>query len=111
MEKGTVKNLKGLVSPVGDSIVSQELMKNDAGTVTIFHIAKGQGLSTHTAPFDAFVLAVRGIGEITIGGKSHELRSLDTIIMPANIPHSVQAREDFTMLLVMLKSQFGGETV
>ncbi|MFA4854164.1 MAG: cupin domain-containing protein [Candidatus Omnitrophota bacterium] len=86
------------------SIVSKELIKKDKGTVTLFAFDKGQGLSEHIAPFDAFVYIIDGKAEITIDGKIHSLAEGETIIMPANKPHSLKAVERFKMLLVMIKA-------
>lgn len=86
-----------------DSIVSREITKKRSGTVTIFAFDKGQGLSEHTAPFDAIVLVIEGKVEIKISGKSHKLSGGQLIVMPANRPHSLNALEKFKMMLVMIK--------
>ena len=87
------------------SIVSREILGNEAGTITVFAFDRGQGLSEHTAPFDAVVQILEGEAEITIGNKKVKTRSGDTIIMPANVPHALQANTRFKMLLVMIKGQ------
>ncbi len=76
----------------------------DLGTETLFAFDKGQGLSEHTAPFDALVYVFDGKAEINIAGKTHNLKSGEVIIMPANKPHSLKAIERFKMLLVMIKA-------
>jgi len=86
------------------SIVSKELINKEKGTVTLFAFDKGQGLSEHTAPFDAFVYLIDGKAEITIDGKAHSVTAGGSIIMPANKPHSLKAVERFKMLLVMIKA-------
>lgn len=86
-----------------DSIVSRTLLSMNSGTITIFSFDEGQGLSEHTAPFDAFVYIVDGEVEIIISGKSYKLKKGEMIIMPANKPHSVRAIRKFKMLLVMIK--------
>ncbi|MFZ5939244.1 MAG: cupin domain-containing protein [Bacteroidota bacterium] len=86
-----------------ESIVSKVLMKNTGGNVTLFAFDKGQQLSEHTAPFDALVLVLDGEGTVTIGGLSHVLKEGDSIVMPANIPHAVNAHERFKMMLVMIR--------
>jgi len=86
------------------SIVSKELINKEKGTVTLFAFDKGQGLSEHTAPFDAFVYLIDGKAEITIDGKAHSVTAGESIIMPANKPHSLKAVERFKMLLVMIKA-------
>jgi len=100
-QKGALKNL---VDYQDDSIVSKEIIKKDKGTVTLFAFDKGQGLSEHTAPFDAFVYMCDGQAEIIIAGVSHMVREGEVIIMPANMPHALKANERFKMLLVMMKA-------
>ncbi len=97
-------SLISLVDYQDGSVVSKELIKKDKGTVTLFAFDKGQGLSEHTAPFDALVYIIDGKAEITIDGKVHFLAAGETIIMPANKPHSLKAVECFKMLLVMIKA-------
>jgi len=97
-------NLASLVDYQDGSVVSKEVIKKEKGTVTLFAFDKGQGLSEHTAPFDAFVYIIDGKTEITIVGKSHSLKAGEVIIMPANKPHSLKAIERFKMLLVMIKA-------
>lgn len=87
------------------SIVSRELIKKSVGTVTLFAFDKGQGLSTHTAPFDAFVYITEGEALITIDGEERTLQEGDTVVMPAGKPHSLDAKEPFKMLLVMIKEK------
>ena len=87
-----------------DSVVSRTLIDKTAGTLTLFAFDKGQGLSEHTAPFDAVVCIVDGEAEITISGKSHHVKQGEMIIMPAGAPHSLRAIQQFKMLLVMIKS-------
>jgi quercetin dioxygenase-like cupin family protein len=96
--------LAGLIDYQDGSIVSRMLVKKDAGTVTLFAFDKGQGLSEHTAPFDALVYVLEGATEITISGKAMTLKTGDTVMMPANDPHALKAVEKFKMLLVMIKS-------
>ena len=98
-------NLKTGLQIQDKSIVSRVLMKNPGGTVTLFAFGEGEGLSEHTAPFDALVVCIEGETEISIADKQYRLQEGDSITMPANIPHSVQAVTDFKMLLVMIKSK------
>jgi len=86
------------------AVVSRTIVKNDAGTVTFFAFDEGQGLSEHTAPFDALVQIVDGNAEIVIGGTTHTVQAGSLILMPANIPHSLSALTRFKMLLTMLKA-------
>ncbi len=87
-----------------DSIVSGEIIKKKTGTVTLFAFDEGQGLSEHTAPFDALVYVVDGEAEVTISGKPFRLTAGEMIIMPANEPHAVSAVKKFKMLLTMIRS-------
>ena len=86
------------------SVVSREIIKKDTGTVTLFAFAEGQGLSEHTAPFDALVFLLEGEAEITISGRPHRLRGGEMIIMPAHQPHALKGLGRFKMMLVMIRS-------
>jgi quercetin dioxygenase-like cupin family protein len=85
------------------SVVSRTLVKNQAGTITLFSFATGQALSEHSAPYDAFVEILDGEAELTIGGERVSAKTGDFVIMPANIPHAVFAPGPFKMLLVMIR--------
>lgn len=87
-----------------DAIVSQEIVKKDTGTVTLFAFDKGQGLSEHTAPFDALVYIADGQAEIKIAGKSSIVKKGEMIIMPAHKPHALKAVQKFKMLLIMIRA-------
>jgi len=100
---GKAEKLINLVDYQQGSIVSKEIIKRDNGGVTLFAFDKGQGLSEHTVPFDALVYIFDGKAKINIAGKQNILISGETIIMPANKPHSLKAVEQFKMLLVMVK--------
>ncbi|MBC7238840.1 MAG: cupin domain-containing protein, partial [Chloroflexi bacterium] len=91
--------LNGLVNYQEGSIVSRTLIDKKTGTVTLFAFDRGQGLSEHTAPFDAMVIVLEGKAQITIEGKAHLLSGGEMIIMPATTPHAVRAAERFKMLL------------
>ena len=86
------------------SVVSRTIIDKKAGTVTFFAFAEGQGLSEHTAPFDALVYLLEGEVEIVISGKPIHLKGGDMVIMPANHPHALKATEDFKMILTMIRS-------
>jgi len=103
-ESSTLKvfNLKD-VDYQEEAIVSRTVIDKDCGTITLFVFDKGQGLSEHTAPYDAFVHILHGKAEIKISKKQYILCEGDMIIMPANKPHEVRALEPFKMLLVMIK--------
>ncbi|MBC8186132.1 cupin domain-containing protein [candidate division KSB1 bacterium] len=97
--------LEKLVDYAPGAIVSREIAKNNSGTVTVFAFDEGQGLSEHTAPFDAIVQVLDGEGELVIDGKKVNTKTGETVIMPANIPHSVNANKPFKMQLIMLKDK------
>ena len=98
------QKLTKLIEYQQDSVVSMTIIKKQTGTVTLFAFAEGEGLSEHTAPYEAMIYAVDGEAEITISGKSNVLRQNEMIILPANEPHAVKARKRFKMLLIMIKS-------
>ena len=98
------ENLNGLVAYQDGSVVSRTLIKKETGTVTLFAFTKGQGLSEHTAPFDAIAYIIEGKAEITISGKPQIVESGQMIILPVNKPHALKAIENFKMLLVMIRS-------
>ena len=95
--------LTSLVEYQPGAVVSRTLVKKDTGTVTAFAFDAGEGLSEHTAPFDALVLAVDGEAEISIGGVSHRTTAGHLLRLPAGRPHAVKAITRFTMLLVMIR--------
>ncbi len=99
-----VGSLNGLVDYQDGSVVSKEIIKKEKGSVTLFAFDKGQGLSEHAAPFDALVYVFDGRAEINIAGKQYSLKTGETMIMPANKPHSLKAVDRFKMLLVMIKT-------
>ncbi|MEW5822148.1 MAG: cupin domain-containing protein [Cyanobacteriota bacterium] len=96
-------DLKNLLRYQPHSIVSRELVKNKSGSITMFAFDMNQGLSEHTAPFDAYLQVLEGKAEVTINSEPKEVNTGEFIIMPANIPHSVRAIRPFKMLLVMIK--------
>ncbi len=96
--------LEQLIDYSANSIVSREIMKTKTGTLTLFAFDAGQGLSEHSAPFDAVVQVLDGEAEIIIGGKSIITKSGETVLMPANVPHAVSAHQKFKMLLIMIRS-------
>ncbi|HMM04069.1 MAG: cupin domain-containing protein [Dysgonomonas sp.] len=102
-EKGTVLNLSQLVDYSDGGVISKQVLKSNAGNITLFSFDKGQGLSEHTAPFDAMVQVLDGEVEIRIGGNPVLLKQGETIIMPANISHALFAVERFKMLLTMIR--------
>jgi quercetin dioxygenase-like cupin family protein len=96
--KQEATDIAGLVEYQSGSIVSRTLIDKDAGTVTLFAFDEGQGLSEHTAPFDAMVHILDGEVEISISGQLHMLKEGEMIIMPANEPHALKATSKFKMV-------------
>ncbi len=86
------------------SVVSRQIIKTQAGNVTLFAFDKGEGLSEHTAPFDALAYLLDGKAEIMISGQPFNLKAGEMILMPAKKPHALKALEAFKMMLVMIKS-------
>jgi quercetin dioxygenase-like cupin family protein len=87
-----------------DTVLSRTIIDKKAGTVTLFAFATGQGLSEHTAPYDALVYILDGEADITISGKPIRLMAGEMTIMPANEPHALTAIKNFKMMLVMIRS-------
>ncbi|MCS7115309.1 MAG: cupin domain-containing protein [Nitrososphaerota archaeon] len=101
--KAEVLRLAELVEYQEGSVVSRTLIDKETGTVTLFAFDEGQGLSEHTAPFDAMVFIIDGEAEITVAGQAFRLKEGEMIIMPANKPHAVRAATRFKMLLIMIR--------
>lgn len=101
--KGKTFDLSALVRYQDGAVVSREVIRKPAGTVTVFAFGKGEALSEHTAPFDALAIGLDGAADITIAGQVHPLKKGEMIIMPAGIPHALKAVSRFKMLLVMIK--------
>lgn len=102
--KGKAMDLASLSDLQPGSVVSREIISQKTGTVTVFAFDKGQGLSEHTAPFDALVYVIEGETEITISAERHRLTKGQMIIMPAGEPHALTALKPFKMMLVMIRS-------
>ena len=103
IEHGTPFVFADSISYQADGIVSMRIIQKEKGNITLFAFDTGQKLSEHTAPFDAMVQVLQGSAEIVIGGKPNQLIAGQSIIMPANIPHAVNATEQFIMLLTMIR--------
>ena len=101
---GNVLDLGGLVEYQAGAVVSRTVIDKSAGTVTLFSFDKGQGLSEHTAPYDALVYVIDGEADITISGRPLKVKQGEMVVMPANQPHALKAPHRFKMLLVMVKS-------
>lgn len=98
-----IYNLADMANYQEGTAVSKEIMRKEAGTVTLFAFDKGQGLSEHTAPFDALAYIIDGQAEVFIAGKPFGVKRGEMIIIPADQPHAVQAKERFKMLLVLIR--------
>ncbi len=94
-----------LVDVQPGAVVSRTVLSKKAGTVTLFAFDKGQGLSTHSAPYDALVWILDGAAKITIDGKPLRAKAGDMVLMPASLPHALHARQPFKMALVMIKEK------
>jgi quercetin dioxygenase-like cupin family protein len=101
---GKVQTLTELIAYQDGAVVSKTLLDKGIGTITLFGFDEGQGLSEHTAPYDAFVQVTDGEAEVIISGEKFTLQAGQMIIMPANKPHSVKAVRRFKMLLVMIRA-------
>lgn len=99
-----VESLDALVSYQTGAVVSRQLVKKPAGNVTLFAFAAGEGLSEHTAPFDALVVVTDGAAEITIDGAPYTVRAGESLLMPAHRPHALKAVEPFKMMLIMIRA-------
>src|SRR3954447_11244248 len=99
-----VMALAALLEHQEKSIVSRVLLKNKGGTVTLFAFAAGEGLSEHTAPFDALVIVTEGEADIEIAGNSFKVKQGESIILPANRHHAVKTVTRFKMLLIMIRT-------
>jgi len=104
-EKAKKFNFTNSVDYSEKAVVSKHILKKETGNISLFAFDMGEGLSEHTAPFDALVNIVDGTADIIINGNSNILNAGESIIMPANISHAVKAVEKFKMVLVMIKSK------
>lgn len=102
-EKGKAMNFNQLVEYSDNGIISKRILEKKTGNVSLFSFDAGQSLSEHSAPFDALLQVIDGEAEIRINREPHHLKSGESIIMPANIPHAVNAVSKFKMLLTMIK--------
>lgn len=102
--RGRALPAAGLVAYESGAVVSRALLKKPVGTVTLFSFDQGEGLSEHTAPFDALVQVLDGAAEVTVDGTAHRVSAGELIIMPAGKPHALKALERFKMMLVMIRA-------
>jgi quercetin dioxygenase-like cupin family protein len=98
------QDINKLINFQEGSIVSKEIINKSTGTITLFAFDKDQGLSEHTAPYDALAIITEGTAEITISGTVHQVKSGEMILMPGNSPHALKAITPFKMILTMIKS-------
>ena len=104
VEKGKAVGLDSLVGYQEGAVVSRTVIDKPVGTVTVFSFDEGEGLSEHTAPYDAMVLVVDGEAEIKIAGKANAVKAGEMFIIPAGRPHALRAASRFKMLLVMVRA-------
>ncbi|MFQ5673926.1 MAG: cupin domain-containing protein [Nitrospinales bacterium] len=104
LEKARPVCLREHIQYAAGAVVSKTLVNRKTGTITLFAFDAGQGLSEHTAPFDAVVQVLEGQAEITIDGKVSQVSAGQMIVMPANAPHALMAAQPFKMLLTMIRS-------
>jgi len=105
MEKGKIFSYDKSIAYSEKAVVSKHILKKETGNISLFAFDKGEGLSEHTAPFDAVVSIIDGKADVRIDGVSHILESGESIIMPADVPHALDAPEKFKMVLTMIKSK------
>ncbi len=104
-EKSKKYSIIKSIEYVSGGIASKQIIKKSSGNVTIFSFAEGEGLSEHTAPFDALVHIIEGEAEVIIDKQLFSLVKDEIIILPANVPHALHASKRFKMLLIMIKSE------
>jgi len=100
---GSVHCVKDFVGYQSGSVVSRALIDRKVGTVTFFAFDRGEGLSEHTAPYDALVMVTDGVAEIVLGGEVLRVSEGEMVVMPADVPHALRAVERFKMVLVMIR--------
>ncbi len=101
--KSEILKMAELIAYQTGAVVSRQITKTEAGNVTLFAFDKEQGLSEHTAPYDALVHILEGEAEVTLSGQPFQLKAGEAIIMPANEPHALKAIQKFKMLLTMIR--------
>lgn len=104
IESSTQFTLSDSIEYAANAVVSKTIIKKPTGTITLFAFDKDEGLSEHTAPFEALVQILDGVAEIKIAGTLYTLKAGQCIILPANIPHALKATEKFKMMLTMIRS-------
>ena len=103
IEFSKVLNLNDLISYQENQVISRTISQTASVSISLFSLDKGEGISTHITAGDAMVQILDGIAEISIGDKVFTVKAGETIIMPSDIPHGLEARERFQMLLTVIK--------
>jgi quercetin dioxygenase-like cupin family protein len=101
--KGKVLQLKDLIQYQEGTVASRMIISRDTGNITLFSFDENEGLSEHTAPYDAVVTILEGECEVWVRGNTHPMAEGDTIIFPANAPHALSAITRFKMMLIMIR--------
>lgn len=103
LEKGIIFSANKVIDYADGGVISKELVHNNAGSVTLFSFDAGQGLSEHSAPFDALIQVIEGKMELTVEGTKHVISAGESFIIPSGAPHSVNAAERFKMIITMIR--------
>ncbi|MUL27128.1 cupin domain-containing protein [Prevotella vespertina] len=103
LEKGTIFSANKVIDYADGGVISKELVHSNAGSVTLFSFDAGQGLSEHSAPFDALIQVIEGKMELTVEGTKHVISAGESFIIPSNAHHSVNAAERFKMIITMIR--------
>ena len=103
IEKGKVFKATEVIEYTDGGVVSKEFIHSNAGSVTVFSFDAGQGLSEHTAPFDALIQVIDGVMQLTVEGQTFNIKSGETFIIPSGAHHSVKAVERFKMMITMIR--------
>ena len=103
IEKGKVFKATEVIEYTDGGVVSKEFIHSNAGSVTVFSFDAGQGLSEHTAPFDALIQVIDGVMQLTVEGQTFDIKAGETFIIPSGAHHSVKAVECFKMMITMIR--------
>jgi quercetin dioxygenase-like cupin family protein len=103
LEPARRQNLASLVSYQSGSVVSRTIVNRRAGTITLFAFDEGEGLSEHTAPYDALLHVLEGVAQVAVSGEENDVKEGEAIVLPAGKPHSVKGNKRFKMLLTMIR--------
>lgn len=103
LEKGMVFNAKNVIDYAEGGVISKELVHSNAGSVTLFSFDAGQGLSEHTAPFDALIQVIDGSMELTVEDVKHVINTGESFVIPSGARHSVNAADRFKMIITMIR--------